>query len=139
MSDLINIAVDAMGGDGSPKKVIDGIVHNHKSNKENFFKIFGNREQIQNYIQNKVDQNYFEIIGTNNFVKSTDSPLEAAKRGKDTSMWMAIDSVKKKEDFCHIIPKFGKLKTLLDKYFNKLNKANSFLSKRIRNLLFTQN
>ncbi len=26
MSDMIKIAVDAMGGDGSPKKVIDGIV-----------------------------------------------------------------------------------------------------------------
>ena len=41
MSNLIKIAVDAMGGDGSPKKIIDGIIHNHKSNHENFFKIFG--------------------------------------------------------------------------------------------------
>ena len=30
MSELIKIAVDAMGGDGSPKKIIDGIIHNHK-------------------------------------------------------------------------------------------------------------
>ena len=30
MADLIKIAVDAMGGDNSPKKVIDGIIHNHK-------------------------------------------------------------------------------------------------------------
>ena len=97
MSDLIKIAVDAMGGDGSPKKVIDGIIHNHKSNKENFFRIFGKKEQIKNFIQSKIDQNYYEIIDTNNFVKSTDSPLEAAKRGKDTSMWMAIESVKRKE------------------------------------------
>ena len=35
MSDLIKIAVDAMGGDGSPKKIIDGIIHNNKSSKEN--------------------------------------------------------------------------------------------------------
>ena len=28
MSDLIKIAVDAMGGDGSPKKIIDGIIFN---------------------------------------------------------------------------------------------------------------
>ena len=97
MSDLIKIAVDAMGGDGSPKKVIDGIIHNHKSNKENFFRIFGNKDQIQNCIQNKIDKNYYEVINTNNFVKSTDTPLEAAKRGKDTSMWMSIDSVKRKE------------------------------------------
>ena len=26
MSDLIKIAVDAMGGDDSPKKIIDGII-----------------------------------------------------------------------------------------------------------------
>ena len=39
MADLIKIAVDAMGGDNSPKKVIDGIIHNHKNNKGNFFKI----------------------------------------------------------------------------------------------------
>ena len=34
---------------------------------------------------------------TKNIVKSTDSPLEAAKRGKDTSMWLSIESVKKKK------------------------------------------
>ena len=39
MSDLTKIAVDAMGGDGSPKKIIDGIIHNHKSNNNNFFRI----------------------------------------------------------------------------------------------------
>ena len=97
MSDLIKIAVDAMGGDGSPKKTIDGIVHNHKSNQENFFNIFGNKEIIMNYIDNKIDKNFYEIIDTKNVVKSTDSPLEAAKRGKDTSMWLSIESVKKKE------------------------------------------
>ena len=45
MTDLTKIAVDAMGGDGSPKKIIDGIIHSHKSNKKNFFKIFGNKFQ----------------------------------------------------------------------------------------------
>ena len=97
MKDLIKIAVDAMGGDGSPKKVIDGLIHNHKKNKENFFKIFGNREQIENCISNKIDNKYYEIINTDKIVKSTDSPLEAAKRGKDTSMWLSIESVKNKE------------------------------------------
>ena len=39
MSDLIKIAVDAMGGDGSPKKVIDGIIHNQKSDNNNFLSL----------------------------------------------------------------------------------------------------
>ena len=34
MSDLIKIAVDAMGGDGSPKKIIDGIIYNTKNNNK---------------------------------------------------------------------------------------------------------
>ena len=37
MSDLIKIAVDAMGGDGSPQKIIDGVIHSHQSNNKNFF------------------------------------------------------------------------------------------------------
>ena len=96
MKDLIKIAVDAMGGDGSPKKIIDGLIHNHKKNKENFFRIFGKKDEIEINLNNQIDKNFFEIIDTNNKVKSTDSPLEAAKRGKDTSMWLAIDSVKNK-------------------------------------------
>ena len=97
MSNLIKIAVDAMGGDGSPKKIIDGLIHNHKNNHENFFKIYGDEREILKHIENKIDKNFFEIVDTKNIVKSTDSPLEAAKRGKDTSMWLAIESVKKKE------------------------------------------
>ena len=97
MSDLTKIAVDAMGGDGSPKKIIDGIIHNHKLNNKNFFIIFGNENEINIHIQNKINKDFFKIVHTNNVVKSTDSPLEAAKRGKDTSMWLAVDSVKKKE------------------------------------------
>ena len=102
MTDLIKIAVDAMGGDGSPKKVIDGIIHNHKSNYENFFRIFGDKDEILKNINNKIDQNFFEIVHTKNIVRSTDSPLEGAKRGKDTSMWLSIESVKKEKRYCYI-------------------------------------
>ncbi len=97
MTDLVKIAVDAMGGDNSPKKVIDGIIYNHKNNKKNFFRIFGDQKQITSLIAKEIDSQYYEIIHTDNFVLSTDSPLEAAKKGKDTSMWLAIESVKKKE------------------------------------------
>ena len=97
MSNMVNIAVDAMGGDGSPKKVIDGILLNNKSNKKNFFKIFGDESKISKCINGKISNVFFEIIHTDEIVKNTDSPLEGAKRGKKTSMWLAIESVKKKE------------------------------------------
>ena len=50
MTDLIKIAVDAMGGDNSPNKIIEGIIHHHKLNKRVFYKIFGDQNQIKNYV-----------------------------------------------------------------------------------------
>ena len=97
MSDSIKIAVDAMGGDGSPKKIIDGIILNNKSNKNVFYKIFGDQNQISELIKNKIDSKFYEVIHTDKVIKSTDSPLEGAKRGKETSMWLAIQSVKEKQ------------------------------------------
>jgi len=96
MNNAIKIAVDAMGGEGSPKKVIDGIVHHSKNNNNVFYQIFGDEGQIINLIDDKLSQNSFEIIHTKDVVKGTDSPLEGAKRGKKTSMWLAIESVKNK-------------------------------------------
>ena len=96
MSKITKIAVDAMGGDNSPKKIIDGINHHYKSNTNTFYQIFGDKEKIQNYI-NQLPTSSFEIIHTKDLVKGTDSPLEGAKRGKNTSMWLAIQSVKEKK------------------------------------------
>ena len=114
---MIKIAVDAMGGDGSPKKIIDGIILNHQSNNNIFFKIFGDENKITKLIDGKINKEFYQIHHTNNVVKSTDSPLEGAKRGKDTSMWLAIESVKNKET--NIVVSAGNTGALL--VISKLN------------------
>ena len=96
MNNEIKIAVDAMGGDGSPKKVIDGIIHHYQNNKDTFYQIFGDKEKIIHFINGKLLEKSFKIIDTKDIVKGTDSPLEGAKRGKKTSMWLAVESVKNK-------------------------------------------
>ncbi len=117
MSKFIKIAVDAMGGDNSPNKIIEGIIHNHKSNPNNFYKIFGDQDRISKIIRGKVNPTNYDIIHTDNVVKSEDSPLEAAKRGKDTSMWLSIESVKNKD--CDIVISAGNTGALL--VISKLN------------------
>ena len=97
MNKIIKIAVDAMGGDGSPKKVIDGVQHHFEKNKNSFYKIFGDKDKILPHIKDILSNSCFEIIHTVDTVKDTDSPLEGAKRGKKTSMWLAIQSVKEKK------------------------------------------
>jgi len=97
MNKPIVIAIDAMGGDNSPKKIIDGIELYHQKNKNVFYKLFGARELIEKSLENKkIDKKNYEIIHTENSIKGEDSALTAAKKGKDTSMWMSIESVRNK-------------------------------------------
>ena len=97
MKKKIVIAVDAMGGDNSPKKIIDGIELYHQRNKNIFYKLFGKKNLIENSLKNKkIDKKNYEILHTDNIIKGEDTALTAAKRGKSSSMWMTIDSVKNK-------------------------------------------
>ncbi len=94
MTSKIKIAVDAMGGDNSPKKVIDGVLENHKINKDVIYNIFGDKEAIETLLPNDYSKEIFNITNTKKKILDTDSPLTAAKKGKDTSMWLTILSVK---------------------------------------------
>ena len=96
MSKILNIAVDAMGGEGSPKKTIDGIIHHSKSTDNINYNIFGNEKEISVLIKD-LKGNSFKIFDTKEKILDTDSPLSAARKGKNSSMWKAIESVKSKE------------------------------------------
>ena len=97
MKKMITIAVDAMGGDNSPQKIIDGIELHQKKTSNVFYKLFGDKNIIEPIIKKKtIDKNIFEIFHTEEKVRGEDSAFSAAKRGKNTSMWLAIESVKKK-------------------------------------------
>jgi len=97
MNKPIVIAIDAMGGDNSPNKIIDGIEHYQKKSNNIFYKIFGDKSLIDKSLKSKlIDTKSYEIIHTDEYIKNEDSALAAAKRGKNTSMWLSIESVKNK-------------------------------------------
>ena len=90
------IAVDAMGGDNSPNKIIHGISEYTKKNNNVFFRIFGKKNLIENELsKNNIKNNFFEIIECEEVVENNETPLSAAKK-KNTSMWQAINDVKEK-------------------------------------------
>ena len=83
MTDKINIAIDAMGGVDSPKKIIEGIKISLQSNQENFFHLYGRQDEIEREIyKNKSIQQYCKIIDTSDVILDNESPLVAAKRGR---------------------------------------------------------
>ena len=98
MIDKIKIAVDAMGGEKAPNKIIEGIKISLKKNKDNFFHIYGKKNLLEKIIANYpiVAQNS-EIIDAKDVINDNESPLVAAKRGKESSMWKAIESQKVKK------------------------------------------
>ena len=98
MTSQITIAVDAMGGDNSPLKIIDGIELHSKESQNVFYKIYGDMEIIKSLLNKKnIKKNRYELIHTKEKVLGEDSALSAAKKGKNTSMRLAIESVKTKE------------------------------------------
>ena len=91
----IRIAVDAMGGDNSPEKVIEGISLHSKTSKNVNYKIFGIKNLINPLISKfQLSNDRYELIHTENIILGEDTALSAAKRGKDTSLWLAIESLK---------------------------------------------
>ena len=97
MNNKVKIAVDAMGGENAPRKIIKGINISLKTNRENYFYLFGNKDLINEEINNdKLLRANSEIIDTKNVISDNESPLAAAKKGKESSMWKAIEFLKNK-------------------------------------------
>tara|TARA_B100000287_G_scaffold181786_1_gene171902 strand:+ start:54 stop:1061 length:1008 start_codon:yes stop_codon:yes gene_type:complete len=97
MKKSIIIAVDAMGGDDSPSKILKGIELFHKNNDHVFYKLFGNKNLILDCLnKTNINKSNYEIVHTDEKIENEDSALAGAKKGKNTSMWLAVESVKNK-------------------------------------------
>ena len=83
MSDKIKIAIDAMGGDNAPIKIVEGIEISLKLNKENFFYLYGDENLLKKEVsKSKLLLENCEIINSKNVILDNESPLAAAKKGK---------------------------------------------------------
>ena len=96
MTKKITIAIDAMGGENSPNKTIEGvsIFCKENSNKTDFLIVlYGDEKKINQELKNfKVPNHFIKIIHTENIVSDEETPLTAVKNSKNTSMWNCIKS-----------------------------------------------
>ena len=98
MNEKITIAVDAMGGENSPNKIIGGIKLVLKDNENLYFNLFGKSKVINNLINdNDLIKEKCQIIDSELVIEDNESPLQAAKKNDKSSMWQAINSVKNNE------------------------------------------
>ena len=94
MNKKISIAIDAMGGDNSPGKVLDGIKIFLEKNKNDDFilNVFGDLKIINNSLQKlNINSNSIKVINSEKIVSDKESPMKAVKNSKNTSMWDCIN------------------------------------------------
>lgn len=92
------IAVDAMGGDGGPKIIMPSVKEFLLENRSVKVDVYGDEKILSKYL-NIFDKNISKnltIIHTDEKVLSEDSPSHALRHKKNSSMSMAIKSVKDK-------------------------------------------
>ncbi len=126
MDNKVKIAVDAMGGESAPKKIIEGIEISLKKNRDNYFYLFGKKDLLEDEIKNKkLISNNSEIIDSTDIISDDESPLTAAKKSKETSMWKSIEFLKnKKADIALSAGNTGAMLVISRLLLNNINGIN---------------
>src|SRR5580704_379932 len=99
MPQKVRIALDAMGGDVGASVVIPGAAISLTRHPDSEFLLFGDRALIEPQLaKHPAMQAVSKIVHTDVAVSMNDKPSQALRRGRKTSsMWLAIDAVKKGE------------------------------------------
>jgi glycerol-3-phosphate acyltransferase PlsX len=99
MPQKVRIALDAMGGDIGASVVIPGAAISLARHPDTEFLVFGDRALIDTQLaKHPAMKAVSRVIHTDVAVSMHDKPSQALRRGrKISSMWLAIDAVKKGE------------------------------------------
>lgn len=89
------IALDAMGGDNAPASVLHGAQMALVRHPGVRFVLFGNRYILEPMLLDMPNlKAKSEIVHTEIVIAGDDKPSIAVRRGRKSSMWLAVDSVK---------------------------------------------
>jgi glycerol-3-phosphate acyltransferase PlsX len=99
MPQKVRIALDAMGGDVGASVVIPGAAVSLARHPGTEFLLFGDRALIEAQLaRHPAMKTASRVVHTDVAVSMDDKPSQALRRGRKTSsMWLAIDAVKKGE------------------------------------------
>ena len=96
MTRKISIAIDAMGGDNSPDKTIEGVsffIKKYKKENDFLINLYGDENKIKHKLeQYKIATKQIIIHHSDSVVSNEVTPLTAIKNSKNTSMWDCIKS-----------------------------------------------
>ncbi len=101
MSSQITIALDVMGGDLGVNMTIPGAARALKTHSDIKFLLFGDEAIIRPVLSRYPDlKTHAEIIHTDQFICNTEKPSTALRKGRHSSMRLAINAVSEGKADC---------------------------------------
>lgn len=92
---MVNVAVDAMGGDHAPAAIVEGAVAAINSSKSIKIFLVGKEEQIkQELTKYSFESSQIEVIPATEIIEMAESPVMAIRKKKDSSIVRALHLVK---------------------------------------------
>ena len=97
MSELVKVALDAMGGDNAPGEIIKGAV-DALGERDNLFIYAVGQEDIINKELEKYnfDKSRLEVVNATEVIETAEPPVMAIRKKKDSSIVKAMNMVKDK-------------------------------------------
>ena len=97
------IALDAMGGDEGPAVVVPGAALALERHPDLSFLLFGDEARIEPYLEEQPSlAGRARIVHAETAVEMQDKPSQAVRRGRGSSMWLALEAVQKREADCMV-------------------------------------
>ncbi len=95
---MINVAVDAMGGDYAPSEIVKGAVDAIKLHQDVKVLLVGKEEIIEDELKKYTyNKDKITVINATEIIETKEPPVQAIRKKKDSSMVVAMNLVKKKE------------------------------------------
>ncbi len=98
MAEMVNVALDAMGGDNAPHEIIKGAIE--AVNEEKRVKVFliGDKDVISDELSRfQFDASQVEIVHTTEVIETAEPPVMAIQKKKDSSLVVGLKMVKRQE------------------------------------------
>ncbi len=95
---MVKIALDAMGGDNAPVEIVKGALDAVKKNKNIYVYLVGDEAILQKELAGcDYDKDRITIVKASEVIETSEHPVNAIRKKKDSSMVVAMNLVKKKE------------------------------------------
>ncbi|HIZ08630.1 MAG TPA: phosphate acyltransferase PlsX [Candidatus Eubacterium avistercoris] len=98
MSEIIKVAVDAMGGDNAPTEIVKGTVEAVQTRKDIKVFLVGQEDVVKKELEKYTyEKEQIEVVHAEDVIETAEPPVNAIRKKKQSSIVIGMNMVKKQE------------------------------------------